>query len=479
MNSPVLLVAIPLLMAFLSTMIKKLDKVFLSLGILTNLSLLYFIEKGSYYIGGFKPPFGINLLLDNYSYFGVIVLNMVFALAIYLSFKLVDKYSVVLLVSLAALNGMILTNDLFNLFVFIEIASIAAYILSSITKKYKFSFNYLVIGTLGSGLYLFGVIVLYNIFGTLNMSDINTKIISSNLSGDMLLLPLLLIFAGLGVEAKLLPFNGWVKGVYGNANGLVGSIFASSYALAVMIVFGRLITNVFIIDGILKTALTIIALATLVLGEFAAFSRKSIREILLFSSIAQSGLITVLFLNNFIYAGLLVLLNNVVSKLIMFTIAGKFSDEGGTDDYENLKGIFAKYRLIGFGFSIATLSIVGLPLFYGFYAKISVLMSFVENGNLIIPMIILFVSIIEGAYFIRLITKLWNPGEEDTETSDKYIPELNIINPTKLGLVIALIGALLLVTGILPNIVSHNIEAISDSLNSDVPSFISNIMGGI
>lgn len=478
MNSPVLLIAIPLLMAFLSTMLKRLDKVFLSLGVIVNLSLLYFIEKGSYYIGGFKPPFGINLLLDEYSYFGVLILNIVFALALYLSYKSIDKYAVVLLISLAALNGMILTQDLFNLFVFIEIASIAAYILSSISKKYRFSFNYLVLGTLGSGLYLFGIIILYNIFGTLNMSDIN-NIISSSSKEFNLLLPLLLIFLGLSVEAKLLPFNGWVKGVYKNANGLVGAIFASGYALTIMLVLGRLVNKVFVLDTFLKQGLLLLGLGTLIFAEFAAFSRKSIKEILLYSSIAQSGLVTVLFLNNYIYAGLLVLLNNVIAKLIMFIIIGKFKDETGTDDYEELKGIFAKYKLIGFGFSIATLSVIGLPLFYGFVAKISALMSFVEDGNLIIPMIILFVSVIEGAYFIRLITKLWNPAEENNEASNELIPELSVVNSKRFSYVIVIIGAILLVTGIFPNIVSNSIEAISNSLNSFVPSFISNIMGGI
>lgn len=479
MNSPVLLIAIPLLMAFLSTIIKKLEKGFLGLAILANLTCLYFVEKGSYFIGGFKPPFGINLVLDDYSFLGVFLLNIIFALALFLSFKSIGKYSVILLVSLASLNGMILTGDLFNLFVFIEIASISAYILSSISKKYKFSFNYLVIGTLGSGLYLFGVIIFYNIFGSLNMEYIAERIVNSNISSNALLLPMVLIFTGLAVEAKILPFNGWVKGVLGNANGLVGSIFAAAYPLTIMLVFGRLMTTVFIISEELKFAFLFLAIATMVLAEFAAFSKKSLREILLFSSIAQSGLIAALFLFNFTYAALAVLLNNVVAKLIMFTIAGKIADENGTDNLEDLKGLFAKYKLIGFGFTISAMSIIGLPLFYGFYTKISVLMSLVEANNLWLPAVILFVSVIEGAYFIRILTKLWNPAEEGSVAVEENVTEVTLINPTLVGVVVALIGVLILVTGILPNIVADNLQTITESLNSDVPSFISNFIGGM
>jgi len=255
MNNPVLLIAFPLLFSFLPTLFKKWEKASLVSVILFNIIALFFIEKGVYNIGGWEAPFGINLVLDNYSFIGVLIVNLVFALSVLISFESIGKYSIVLLISLASLNGMILTGDLFNLFVFMEIGAISAYILSSITKKYKFTFNYLVIGTLGSGLYLLGTIILYGIFGSLNMTDISEKIISHNVNPAVLMLPAVLIFIGLAVEAKLLPFNGWVKGVFGNANSLVGSIFASAYAATTVIVFGRLFVNLFLISEELKIAL--------------------------------------------------------------------------------------------------------------------------------------------------------------------------------------------------------------------------------
>jgi len=177
MNNPVLLIAFPLLFSFLPTLFKKWEKASLVSVILFNIIALFFIEKGVYNIGGWEAPFGINLVLDNYSFIGVLIVNLVFALSVLISFESIGKYSIVLLISLASLNGMILTGDLFNLFVFMEIGAISAYILSSITKKYKFTFNYLVIGTLGSGLYLLGTIILYGIFGSLNtVRNISTPV---------------------------------------------------------------------------------------------------------------------------------------------------------------------------------------------------------------------------------------------------------------------------------------------------------------
>lgn len=479
MNSPALLIAIPLLVAFLSVMFKRLEKALLGIAILANLAVttllaLNFTDTVIYHIGNFRPPFGISLVLDNYSLFGIVLVNIIFALALILGDKFINKHSVVLSISLAALNGLVLSGDLFNLFVFLEIGAIAAYILTSMNNKFKYSFNYLVIGTLGSGLYLFGVIIMYNIFGTLNIFDINSKIlVSSNINPAIFVLPMVMIFTGLAVEAKLLPFNGWVKGILGNANGLVGPIIASGYATAIILVFGRLINNVFILSEELKTIFIVVSVLTLILAEIAAYSKKNLREILLFSSIAQSGLVVTLFLYNLTFVALLVLLNNVISKLIMFSIAGKIAEEHGSDNIYDIKGIFAKYKLIGFGFTAASMSIIGLPLFYGFTAKLNVLLSLIKANNLWLPAIILLLSVIEGAYFIRILTNLWNPGEEGTLAHTDNCKEIKLFNVNKVGIIVALIGLIIIISGIVPFV---NLNEINNNI---APAFISNLIGGV
>lgn len=479
MISPILLIAIPLLIAFLSIIFKKIEKSFLRLAIIANLVCLFLIEKGDYFIGGFKPPFGINLVLDDYSLLGVIVINVAFAISIMISSNSIGKYSTVLLISLAGLNGMILTGDLFNLFVFLEIGAIAAYVLSSMAKKYKYSFNYLIIGTLGSGLYLFGIIILYSIFGSLNMGDIANKVALSSINPKVILLPVMLIFTGLAVEAKLLPFNGWVKGVLGNANGLVGSIFAASYSGAILIVIGRIFNDVLIIPDNLRTVFVVIGVSTLILGELAAFSKNNLRDILLFSSIAQSGLAVTLFIYNLSFLGIIVVLSNVASKVVMFSIAGNIYEDTGTDNLDELGGIFSKYKLVGFGFTIAGMSIIGLPLFYGFFVKINVLVSLFKLNNLWLPALILLVSIVEGAYYIRILVKLWNSGDEGIVSDSKYNTDKSLNNPVKLGLISILVGAFLIVSGIFPDVAFEKAKIASDSLDNAIPSYNFHLTGGM
>ncbi len=156
----VLLIAVPLLAAFLSVLIKKLGRIFLGIAAGLNAAsaiilAMDYISPVIYSVGGFKPPYGISLVLDEYSLIGILTVNIIFALIIMASCKLIKKYEVVLSVALAALNGIVLTGDLFNMFVFMEIAAITAYILTTMNKGFKYTFNYLVLGTLGSGLFLF------------------------------------------------------------------------------------------------------------------------------------------------------------------------------------------------------------------------------------------------------------------------------------------------------------------------------------
>ncbi|MBN2880347.1 MAG: NADH-ubiquinone oxidoreductase [Clostridia bacterium] len=475
----ILLIAVPLGAAFLSVLVKKLGKYFLGAAIGFNLAasgiLAYdYVSPVIYEIGGFKPPYGISLVLDEYSLLGILLLNVVFALIAIMACKYIKKYEVVLSVALAALNGVILTGDLFNLFVFMEISAIAAYILTTMNKNIKYTFNYLVLGTLGSGLLLFGIAVIYNMFGSLNIMDIQNRmaIISYPVAGA-LVLPLALIFTGLSVEAKLLPFSGWARGVLKDSNSLVGTLIVSAFSAAVLLAFGRLIDSLFVMSDSLLIVFTVVTVGTLILAEIAAFSKKNLREILLFSSIAQSGLVVALFLQGLKSAALLVLINNVISKMILFTLAAKIGEDNGTDKLEDLKGVFLKNKVLGFGFTAAAMSLIGLPLFFGFIAKANVLVSLFEANNIWLPMVILIVSVIEGAYVVRMLTTLWNTGEEGELAKAEDAKQYKLTNKVRLTIIITIAAIAIVAAGILP------LLQMNDWFNFDILSFLTDGLGGV
>ena len=400
--SAILLITVPLLAAFVSILFKKASPyILLIVSFASVIALGYLDLDSNIIIGGFNAPFGINLVFDEYSLIALYIVNTLFFLVVALNCTKFKKISTILLVALAGLNGLLLTGDLFNLFVFIEVSGIAAYLITTTNKKPLATFNYLVAGTVGSSLYLLGLIILYAMFGTLNMVDMANEIASSNLDASVTAFPFLLMFIGLGVEAKLLPLNSWAKGILGSSNKLTGAMIASVYAAAIGFVMGRLLTSVFVISDTLGLIITGIVLVSIIAGEAMAFSSSKVREILLFSSVAQAGVVVLVFMEGFIGWGVFLIIANAAGKMILFTVANHAIDKLETDEVEDLKGLFVNNKVVGLAFTVASLSAMGLPLFLGFVVKMNILGDLFANGEYLFPAVILITSVVEGIYFVN------------------------------------------------------------------------------
>ena len=447
--NPIVLIAVPLGLAFLSMIFKGQKGWLVLLGAAANVICLPLLDKGIYDLGGFMPPFGISLVLDQYSILGIFGLNILILIIYAMHMDQLNDMGAVLLVTLAALNGLILTGDLFNLFVFLEIATIGALLIASSRKKYVGVFNYLVIATVGSSLYLMGVVLLYITYGSLNMMHMSSVL---NPADDVTRIALLLIVIGMAVEVKLFPVNGWVKGILKNADGFVGTMIGAIYAGVMLLVFGRLFGDVLPLSSTLRFVILFLAVITVIAGEVSAFASKNLREILLFSSIGQSGVVVLLFISGLNLAALMMLFSNVVTKAVLYEIAGRFGEEG-EDGLDVLAGVFRKNRVMGVAFTIASLSLIGMPVFFGFYAKMNMIFSlFQQNALLVVIVVVLLAALVEGAYMIRVLVTLWNPGVEG-ELSIKAIDEEKtsaVFNPVATAAAVAL-AVVLLVAGLMPS----------------------------
>lgn len=467
---PVLLIVIPLLMAFVSIILKKeFVRFLLGLVAVFNVGSTFMFEKGTYLIGGFVKEYGISLVLDDYSLIAVQVINIAFLLLIGLSFTRLKKVSTVMLISMAGLNGLMLTNDLFNLFVFLEVSSIAAYILTAQNKNYKATFTYLVLGVFGSSLYLLGIVLVYKMVGYLEFGEV-----AKNVTSTSFMVPVLLIFTGFAVEAKLLPFAGWVKGILGSANELTSVLIASIYSGTILFVFGRLLT-VFTLTEEVMTIFVIIGLLTMVFGEVAAFSSKKLKELLAFSSIGQAGLVLLLFLNNLYVLAIMLIIGNVAVKLVLFSFATRLE----TDEINKLAGIFVGNKIIGIATSIASLSLLGVPFFYGFIVKLNLLVNLVELNRVLVVVAILFVSLVEAGYIIKMLVAFWNPGEEGETPALDFKPEVLIKSNLYFKLVLVVIAIGLTFIGIMPKYLYDYAGGMDDEIISDYPVTFIDEIGGI
>lgn len=396
--SPVLLIVIPLLFAFISIIKPTISMYLLMITTLFNVVSVWFVQTGITLIGGFEVPFGITLYVDEYTLIIVFVLNLLMMLLGVLIMKDYQRFGTVLLVSLVGLNGMILTADLFNLFVMMEVASIAAFITTFSHHQPEKTFIYVVYGVLGSVLYVLGLVMMYAMTGTLNLFHMMAQIETLNMTSSALVLPFLLMFLGLSVEAKLLPLNTWVHGILKHANTMTGPLIASLYALVIGFVFGRLLTNLFVFEGTLQIVVFVILGAGIILAEVMAFESEHPRAILLYSSMAQASLAMLLFLVGLTEWAMALIVLNAISKFVLFSYFSVI---------KHSKGTFRHHPVTGVAVTIIILSMIGLPLFVGFFVKVNYLIELTQLELWVWVVVIIASAVIEGIYYVRLLIQQW------------------------------------------------------------------------
>ena len=240
-----LFVIIPLGAAFLISLLGK--KIKNSADLLTNLGTLsllllslYSITLVSAYktlvykVGGWIPPIGICMVMDGLTSFMLVTVNLVSFLITLYSISYMEKYTdkyrfyTLFMLMLAGMNGIIITGDLFNLFVFLEIASIASYALVAFgteAEELEASFKYAVMGSVASCFILLGIAMLYSYTSTLNMADI-AGVLSSKPAGIITPFILVLFLAGFGLKAALVPFHAWLPDAHPSAPAPISAMLS-------------------------------------------------------------------------------------------------------------------------------------------------------------------------------------------------------------------------------------------------------------
>lgn len=365
-------------------------------------------------IGGFAPPIGINLSID---VFGTALATLIYAIGIIaaihwmkMGFKESETKSLILMMLLLlGATGIIFTGDFFNLFVFIEITSIASYALvaSDLNKSsLEASFKYLVIGSISSTLILLGAVFLYKFTGSLNMAEIS-NVISSNPYGGAILLVAVMFLFGLLIELEVFPMNGWALDIYQGAPAVIVAVIAGVIVKAYYLVFLRS-TSLLHFPYTVQIGL-IFGLTTYIISQFFAWKQNDIRRLFGYSSISQLGL---LILAGTFYVGgnlqghaktylllsiIFFILNHSFSKSGLFFLA----DIVGENKIENWKSVFAKNKTFKFLFSTSVLSISGSPPFLGFWAKLFLILALPVSYFYVI-LIILIGGVAEIVYYFKL-----------------------------------------------------------------------------
>ncbi len=438
---PLIYLAAAILIPIISSLKKKIAYPFAITTTLLAASVsvygfLYVLANGTirYFFGGWAPPIGIEYVYDPLSSFVVMVINIIALLVLVHAYNVVNielegrqmaYYSVAMLL-LTGFNGIIITGDLFNLYVFIEISSLAGYALIAIgEKKAPFAaFRYLIIGTIGASFYLLGIGYLYFMSGTLNMNDL-ASILPTIKYGHTVLISLVLIVVGLSIKMAIFPMHGWLPDSYTYAPTTSSSLIApigtkvSAYALMRLLffVFG---VNFFSIELPVSELIAFFSCAGILYGSIMAIAQKEVKRMLAYSSIAQIGYIGlgIGLANPFGFIGaVLHLINHAFMKACLFLVAGNMRSQAGHSDITLIDEKFRKkYPWTMASFTVAALSMVGIPPLAGFFSKWYLALGTIENSSWLYLAVILLSSMLNAVYFFRILEKVYMRSPEKTIT---------------------------------------------------------------
>lgn len=366
-----------------------------------------------YRMGRWIPPWGINLVLDGLSLLMLIIINLVAFLAILYSVSYMKKFTAkstyygLFLLMLAGMNGVVLTGDFFNLFVFLEIAAIASYALVAFgveAEELEASFKYMVMGSVASVLILFSIGLIYSLTGSLNMAHVGTILQGQN--GNLISFSMILFLAGFGLKAAIMPFHAWLPDAHPSAPAPISAMLSGVLikALGVYAIL-RIFFNVFGMNIQLSWILMILGALSMVGGGLLALKQDDFKRLLAYSSISQIGLIMLgVGCGNYwgILGALFHLFNHASFKALLFLNSGAVEYSTGTRELKKMGGLSKAMPFTGATSAIGSLSISGIPPLNGFWSKLFIIMGLIYAGRYVLGVITILVSVLTLAYYLKV-----------------------------------------------------------------------------
>ena len=359
------------------------------------------------------------------------------------------QYYVLLMLMVAAMNGVVVSGDLFTLFLFYETMGLCSFVLVAFRRTWEgleAAIKYLMMSAIGSTMILYSASFLYGLTGTMNLGAISTAIAGA--SSPMIPIIVALMTAGFGVKGAIVPFAAWLADAHPAAPSGISAML-SGVVIKVGI-YGIIRLNAILFPSSVTffdwpILIAVFALVTMTAGNFWALTQKDLKRMLAYSSIAQIGFILFAFgtATTFGYeSGSFYIVVHALTKGLLFLCAGAFLHAVGSRDLDDLAGIGKAMPIAGGFFAIGVLSLMGMPPFAGFYAKFLVLAAGVGAGGLylLFTVVAVFNALLALGYYLRMLSTIWfRPLSDVAGTAHRSSPSM-IIGMGLLALGIVLIG---------------------------------------
>jgi len=387
-------------------------------------------ETFVYKVGGWEPvkniPIGIHLVVDGLAMTLLIIINLIGFLAGLYAVPYMKRFTgenyffILFSLMVAGMNGVVITGDLFNLFVFLEISVISSYSLvafGSSKEELEASFKYQVLGGIASLLILFALAITYWSTSTLNMSDISHLLKQAPATKTTIFIQIFFI-AGFGLKAALIPFHAWLPDAHSSAPSPISAMLSGVLIKAIGIyALLRLFFGMFQLTYEISVIITLIGVLSMVIGVILAIGQWDMKRLFAYHSISQMGYvvmaagIAMIILSKggnrniailSLTGGLFHMLNHSVFKGLLFLNAGSVEYATGTRNLKELGGLSEVLPVTSITSLGASLSISGIPPFNGFFSKLIIIIAAIQGRFYFLALLAVIVSIVTLASFMKV-----------------------------------------------------------------------------
>jgi multicomponent Na+:H+ antiporter subunit D len=314
-----------------------------------------------------------------------------------------------IMILIGGVAGALLTADLFNLFVFIEVMLLPSYgLLIFLSRRADMGATrlYVVVNLLASTLFLAGVGLIYAIEGTVNLAEL-----AGAGSNPATAIATGICLSAIAVKAAAFPVHGWLSRAYSAASPAIAAMFSGLHTKVAVYVVYRISAVIFEGDSSWMAAILLVAALTLVTGALASLGEKDMRSLLLFQMVSGIGFILVgvaLFTPEGLTAGIVYMVHHMVVMGALLLIASAIEHTYGSTRLDRVAGLRTREQLVTAAFVIGSLSLVGLPPFSGFVAKYALVLASAEAGVVIVAGLLVVVSLVVLMAMMKVWAEMFN-----------------------------------------------------------------------
>jgi multicomponent Na+:H+ antiporter subunit D len=388
------------------------------------LLLTRILEHGpvSYQLGGWPPPWGIEYRVDLLGAYVLLIVTAIAALVMIFARRSVAaeipadntaRFYAALMLVFAGLAGITVTGDAFNVFVFLEISSLASYAVIAMGRDRRAlnaAFQYLVMGTIGATFILIGIGFLYMMTGTLNMLDLAARLPEVS-DTRTVRAGFAFLTVGLGLKLALFPLHLWLPNAYAYAPSTVSAFLAATATKVAVYALLRFLLEVFGVGFALEAMpldliLLVLGLAGMLSASLVAVFQKDIKRMLAYSSVAQIGYMVLgisLASPTGISAAILHVFNHALMKGALFLALGAVVYRIGGVCLRDFAGLGRRMPWTMAAIVLGGLSLIGVPPTAGFVSKWYLVLATLEQGLWPVTALILAASLLALVYVWKLV----------------------------------------------------------------------------